>query len=235
MSAADRKITERVRRLLAMAADTSSPEEAAIAARRAAALMEKHNLEHADVLLRQGMGDRMAEQRASRSFRRPPRWYNSLAVPVAHLYDCEVRLEIDEYSGRWEHEFVGLDDDALVASYVLNYLAAEIDRLAARYRANRGADRRATYDFRLGAAHEIVVMLRDMERDKRGRETEGDGTSRALVLAKRELIRERYDIRYDSTSYRFRDSGHYSAGRAAGAGVRIRRAVKEPAVGRLDG
>ena len=234
MSDADRKITERVRRLLAMAADSSSPEEAAIAARRAAALMEKHNLEHADVLLRQGIGDRMVEQRASRSYRRAPRWYNSLAVPVAHLYDCEVRLEFDEGSGRWEHEFIGLDDDALVASYVLDYLAAEIDRLAARYRERCAADRQASYDFRLGAAHEIVVMLRAMERDKRSREVQASAASRELVLAKRELIRERYDIRYDSTRYRYRDSGHYSAGRAAGSRVRIRKGVNEPAVDRLD-
>ena len=39
------KIMERVRKLLAMAKDATSPHEAAIAARRARSLMDKHQLE----------------------------------------------------------------------------------------------------------------------------------------------------------------------------------------------
>ena len=68
-------------------------------------------------------------------------------------------------------------------------------------------------------------MLQAMQRDKRGREAGQSGASRDLVLVKRDLIRERYDVRYSSASYRYRGSGHYSAGRAAGAGVRIRPGV----------
>ena len=37
-----RKIRERIRKLLAMAGDASSPQEAAIAARRAKALLNEH-------------------------------------------------------------------------------------------------------------------------------------------------------------------------------------------------
>jgi len=45
------KIVERVRKLLAMSEDTSSPHEAAIAAKRAAHLMQQYNIDNAAVLL----------------------------------------------------------------------------------------------------------------------------------------------------------------------------------------
>lgn len=46
-----KKIRERIRKLLAMAGDASSPQEAAIAARRAKALLHKYNLSEADVIV----------------------------------------------------------------------------------------------------------------------------------------------------------------------------------------
>ena len=51
-----RKIRERIRKLLAMAGDASSPQEAAIAARRAKALLNEHNLSEADVIAGGMMG-----------------------------------------------------------------------------------------------------------------------------------------------------------------------------------
>jgi hypothetical protein len=227
------KITERVRKLLALAADTSSPAEAAIAARRAAALMEQHNLSHADVMLREGIGDRIAQETASRDYGAVPRWYNILTVPVAHLYDCEVRFA-HRGGRRYAAEFVGLDDDALVASYVLDYLANEIERLARRHREQYPTDRRRMNDFRLGASHEIIRMLQRMEAEKRQRETSGASAARDLVVLKRELIRQHHDIRYRTVETEHRISRDYQAGRVAGAGVRLRHGVDAPDGGRLD-
>jgi hypothetical protein len=226
------KITERVRKLLALAADTSSPAEAAIAARRAAALMEQHNLNHADVMLREGIGDRIAQETASRDYGAIPRWYNILTVPVAHLYDCEVRFA-HRGGHRYAAEFIGLDDDALVASYVLDYLASEIERLARRHRQQHGGDRRSMNDFRLGASHEIIAMLQRMEGEKRQREATGASAARELVVVKRELIRQHHDIRYRTVETHHRVSSDYQAGRAAGAGVRLRQGVEKPSGGRL--
>ncbi len=44
------EIIERVRKLLSMAVDTSSPHEAAIAASRARKLMDKHQIDLADLI-----------------------------------------------------------------------------------------------------------------------------------------------------------------------------------------
>jgi len=227
------KITERVRKLLAMAADTSSPAEAAIAARRAAALMEQHNLQHADVMLREGIGDRIAQETATRDYGAVPRWYNILTVPVAHLYECEVRFALrGEY--RYAAEFIGLDDDALVASYVLDYLSSEIERLARKHREQYQTDRRRMNDFRLGASHEIIAMLQRMEAEKRQREATGTNAARELVVVKRELIRQHHDIRYRTVEKHHRVSRDYRAGRVAGASVRLREAVNKPVGGRLE-
>ena len=57
MSNVDPKIMERIQNLLRMAEDTSSPNEAAIAARRAEALMRKHQLTQVDVMVKNLDGD----------------------------------------------------------------------------------------------------------------------------------------------------------------------------------
>ena len=232
----DQRLIERVRRLLAMAADTSSPHEAAIAASRAAKLMAKYNLDHAAVMLRDGIDDRITEERAPREHHRVPRWYSLLIIPVAHLYDCETRMQENPVTGRWYSEFLGLDQDALVAAYVLDYLVNEIERLALRHRQSTGAGRKAMNDFRLGATHEIVSMLKRMEEGKRGGESAGappddaqPSDAQALMVVKRDLIREKYDVKYARTSYSYRRSESYEQGREAGAGVTIRSGVgREP-------
>ncbi|MFN2288377.1 MAG: DUF2786 domain-containing protein [Chromatocurvus sp.] len=227
----DQRLIERVRRLLAMAADTSSPHEAAIAASRAAKLMAKYNLDHAAVMLRDGIDDRITEEQAPREHHRVPRWYSLLIIPVAHLYDCETRMQENPVTGRWYSEFLGLDQDALVAAYVLDYLVNEIERLALRHRQSTGAGRRAMNDFRLGATHEIVLMLKRIEEEKRGGESAGapPDDAQALMVVKRDLIREKYDVKYTRTSYSYRRSESYEQGREAGAGVAIRSGVgREP-------
>lgn len=223
----DQRLIERVRRLLSMAADTSSPHEAAIAASRAAKLMAKYNLDHAAVMLRDGIDDRITEERAPREHHRIPRWYSLLVVPVAHLYDCESRLQENPETGRWYSEFLGLDNDVLVAAYVLDYLVNEVERLALRHRQATGAGRKAMNDFRLGATHEIVAMLKRMTEVKQGEEnaSAGSNDTKALVLAKRDLIKQRYNVKYRTTSYSYRSSESYQRGREAGAGVSIRSGV----------
>jgi hypothetical protein len=228
----DQRLIERVRRLLAMAAETSSPHEAAIAASRAAKLMEKYNLDHAAVMLRDGIDDRITEERTPREHYRVPRWYSLLIVPVAHLYDCESRMRANPENGSWYSEFLGLDQDALVAAYVFDYMVNEIERLALKHRQSTGADRKAMNDFRLGATHEIVSMLERMESEKRGGEAAGaqpgnaqSSDAQALMVVKRDLIREKYDVRYTSTSYSYRKSKSYERGREAAAGVTIRSGV----------
>ncbi|EED31280.1 conserved hypothetical protein [gamma proteobacterium NOR5-3] len=246
MSSVDKKLIERVRRLLAMAADVASPHEAAIAARRAAVLMAEYNLDHASIMLHDGIEDRITEQRVDREFGRAPRWYSLLSVPVAKLYDCESRDQFNAETLRYYTEFVGVDNDVLVATYVHDYLVSEIERLAKRYRASTGSDRRAMNDFRLGASVEITRMLKDMAADRHDEadlsgsdsadETEKHTAANQLSVLKSNLIREKYNIAYESVTYRFRRSASYERGREEGAKVSIRAGVKASArakIGRI--
>lgn len=97
----DEKILERIRRLLAMAKDASSPNEAGIAARRAQKLIEEYNLENIESILSDLEDDDNVEEEVVTKFKvagnskkvakEIPIWCNRLSVAVARLFDCEVK------------------------------------------------------------------------------------------------------------------------------------------------
>lgn len=227
----DPKLLDRVRKLLALAADTSSPEEAAIAARRAARLMEQHHLSQAEVMRREGIGERIGKSSADQTYRRLPRWYEMLAAPVARLFDCGVRFFSNRRQGRME--FIGVDDDAQVASWTLDYLAVQIKQLAQIYRARHpDADRRCVNDFRMGAAWSIKSMLEEELALKEARAS-ANTSGTALMVRKRELIAERYGIKYTPLYYNQRASDAYHAGCDAGRHVPMHQGVGGSQTARL--
>lgn len=88
----NKKIIDRIRKLLTMSKDSSSPNEAAIAAGRAAKLMQQYNLETAEVILSNITEDTITENSTNTKYSTFPSWASYLAIPVAHLNDCECRL-----------------------------------------------------------------------------------------------------------------------------------------------
>lgn len=227
----DNKIVERVRKLLAMAKDSSSPNEAAIAARRASKLMEQHNLQQADILLNQDFTDRITSHTSDRGYGMVPRWYAILLVPVAKVYDCEVRYIFD--GNKKKPQFLGMDEDVLVASYVLEYLAGEIERLAKKHRKECGADRIAMNDFRNGASQAIVSMLNVMIKEKQQQTSKGT----ELVLCKQNMIAQKFGRevgKYKQSSRRTRSSIHHELGKRAGSKVSIRRGVESSGQSRVE-
>ena len=230
----DRKLLDRVRKLLALAADTSSPAEAAIAARRAARLMEQHRLSQAEVMRCEGIADRIGQSEADQAYRRLPRWYEMLAAPVARLFDCAVRFLRRRPTLQGRMEFIGLDDDALVASWTLDYLVVQIKHLTQIYRARHPeADRRSVNDFRTGAAESIRNMLAEELALKEARVWQASPGAQSLMVRKQELIKELYQIEYTRTYYSQRDSDAFHAGCAAGRHVSLRQGVNGSQTARL--
>lgn len=229
----DRKLLARIRKLLALAADTSSPEEAAIAARRASRLMEQNHLRQAEVMRRDDIADRIGRSAADQTYRRLPRWYEMLTVPVARLFDCAVRFFMGTDRGQTRLEFIGLDDDAQIASWTLDYLAVQIKQLTQIYRArHRYADRRCVNDFRMGAAWSIRAMLEQELALKEARAA-ANTSGTALMVRKRALIKELYQIEYTPLFYNQRASDAYYAGCDAGQGVPLRQGVGGSQTARL--
>lgn len=222
------KITERVRKLLAMSEDTSSPHEAAIAARRAAKLMQQYNLDNAAILLSTLTDDDIVENTVhSAQGKRIPRWIMLMLVPVANLHDCKVRY-VWQGGATKSPQFIGTKEDAMVASYVFEYLVREIKKLAKLYQPlNKvySGGLKGMNDFKDGASSTVRTMLIDLLKEKKKAEqVAASQDSKALVVCKMQLIESRYNIKYGrgSGGAAYRHSEARQAGQRAGEGVSIR-------------
>lgn len=227
---ADDKILDRIRKLLAMAEDSSSPHEAAIAATRATKLMQKHNLDSAAVRVKQGVTDAdTATQEADLGFGRIPAWYSILLIPVAELHDCHVRYTRRQGKGPNPVEtvavFLGVDSDAQVCGYVFDFLCQQMDALSRRYKKeNPWASRADTNDYRIGAAQGIVTVVKEMIREKQVAEQQAaSGTE--LMIVKRDIVKRVFNVNYGKRTRKTRNSSHMAQGYQDGQNVKIRPGV----------
>lgn len=118
------KVTERVRRLLALT-DSPNVHEAASAAKEAQRLMQEHKLTAADVKAEDGSAITELPLGATGYM---ASWKFALVTHVARAFFCEViALRVGQ---RRKIRVVGKKDDAEVAVHVFDYLVKEIDRLA---------------------------------------------------------------------------------------------------------
>ena len=126
------KAVERARKLMAMAADASSPNEAAIAARRARKIIDEYQLSTSD--LAQSEFDTQAYGKARE---RIPTWENIIITGVALLNDCIVVINDDG-----NFIFKGLAEDVEVSVFMSSYLIENGKRQCKTFmKTNRFADR----------------------------------------------------------------------------------------------
>lgn len=166
------KIKVRIAKLLRMAQDSSSPEEAGIAAGRARALMDKHQLDAMDI------GEQKEEflaMAATACLKAIPTYMSTLAVAVAQYNDCQARYENGVHAIR-THEngkyvtFLGYTSDVQLAVEMYKRLLGNINKLCKAYLKELGYDE---YDaalggqFKIGAASAIISTLKSLtaERD----------------------------------------------------------------------
>lgn len=125
------QILTRIKQLLAMAADTSSPNEASIAASRARKLMDKHQVELNDLKEKTGFG--FVE--VDKPYRFMPNYREWLAVAVAKANDCKVIKTHVHGAKSYAYQTViqGYEADTIVAKMMYEYLTEAIDRLAQTY------------------------------------------------------------------------------------------------------
>ena len=145
----DSKIIERIRKLYAMSQDTSSANEAAIAAKRARSLMDKHGIQLADL-----ESSEMSQATASNQYKQLPRWYGVLAFGVAKYNDCIVH----NIGGRIR--FSGYDVDVAGATLMLDYLVNTMERhLKAHKHATGLTSRAESSSFRSGFTGDMQSRL----------------------------------------------------------------------------
>jgi hypothetical protein len=236
----DAKVIDRVLKLLRLA-ESSNVHEAAVAAARAQALMERHRIDAA--VLEAGEGPNARDpvrdepDAPLESGTRLPRWRLMLATTLAELGGCRAYLR-HQGDGR-RLVLVGTRDDAAAVRTLHVHLVAELDRLTRTL--GRGRGRRWCTGFRLGAVTTLCERLRAARRDaRRQAQTDAarrlaDGESTALVrlgaglqrleARQREVdtwMAEHLDLRQRGPRTVRADADGFERGRAAGHAVDLR-------------
>lgn len=224
-----KKLHERIRKLLAMAGDASSPHEAAIAARRAKALLSEHNLSEADVIA----GDMTLDDFQTRDMgevkRCFPRWIAILAPAIAEYTGTSAVCAISTGPGskrarQKRIRYQGHVDDLMLAEYLHVYLVRAVERMT-QESGLRGRGRRAS--FRFGMAQSIGDKLREMAAEEKEWFRQ-NSDSKALVLVDKKVAmnREKFGVtRYDRDKTYASDGGAQAFGQNAGRAVDIRRGL----------
>lgn len=232
------KIKERIAKLLAMAADASSPNEAAIAAGRARSLMDKYQISEFDVSKK--VEDTFDNQPAFDAFSDTiPAFMSTLAVAVAQYNDTHARYEHGHFqrSGRpvlgKRIRFMGFKADVELAVGMYTRLHDAIRRLTKEWFKEQGLkySARLARQFELGAVQIISQRIRAMtkERDEAMSAAMVAGTS--LMVIKKQAVDEEFgETKYGTRkSVAPKDDIAYKAqmaGRVKGAAMEIHPSVE---------
>jgi len=128
------KIKDRIAKLLRMSQDASSPNEAAIAAGRARALMDKYQIESFDA--NNQVKEVFGVEPASGYFKDLPTYMSTLAVAIAKYNDCQAKYEDAEFGqnyGKKRVMFLGYKNDVDLAIAMFDRLLKIIDKLSREY------------------------------------------------------------------------------------------------------
>lgn len=230
MSKPDKKIIERIRKLLAMGQGEANENEAAIAMRRALALMAKYNLDMADF-------DEEVEPRGESFFKkqRGGPWARTIAMGIAQLYFCKYYyMNLGKRND--EHHFVGKQSNREIAEMVALFVIDTIDAEAKRNAVSDSMHSKTQYlnSFRNAASHRIYKRCQDLikEAGDGGMVEEYSGTTLPVLAsmydqemdANEQWIREEAGIKLKKSKSRERSTSRagYQAGGEAGKRVSLR-------------
>ena len=183
------KIIERISKLLAMAKDTASPEEAAIAMQRARKLMDKHQIDETAIRgFREGLADKKFEDRLhGKEYKYAPKFRGILALAIAQYNDCQSFI----VCGRLL--FRGMADDVEMCCQMFDRLAEQIDAWCRIYMKAQGHGSHYIASignpYKYGMATRLVHKLNEL-RNERDQIVDNHGQS--LVVIKTELVKNHF-------------------------------------------
>lgn len=176
------KVISKIQNLLAMAADTSTPNEALIAARRARSLMDKYQLSKADISTKDDNQFLETQANVTNSTRR--QWLLGLAAAAAILNDCVSAVS---RAPDVHYFFQGFKADAIVAKLTMDYLVEACERQL-QNSTIKGASNRNF--FRVGFAEQVHSRARQIKEEREKTFVSESGT--ALIPLKGKLIEQHF-------------------------------------------
>lgn len=172
------KVIEKIKKLLSLA-ESSNPNEAFLAAKRARKLMDQHSITKADIE-RAGSKD-FLESKSGFEYRQRNAWVISLQNSVAELNDCVGVIEWSD--GVVMHKFRGFTADAVVARLTLDYLIEACERCC---KAAGVSGRSERNQFRLGFVRVIRIKVETILAERKKSFVASTGTD--LIPLKRNQI-----------------------------------------------
>lgn len=203
------KIIERVRRLLAMAKDAASPNEAAIAAARARKLMDQHQIESVEMMDSFCAAENFASQPGGVDpYKNLPVWIDWLGVAVAEFNDCIVK-PVRKYGDGGEKKtffvFSGYESDVIVAGAMHRYLVDSVKRLSDRYLSAVEKSGRVVMVYRCEAASTLCGRLHELKQERESSACK-DAKGTSLVVRKFDNVIDHFGTpKYDKSQERVRE------------------------------
>lgn len=226
------KILGRIKKLLAMANDVGSPEEAVIAARRARSMMDKYDIQKHEV---EQFSDKskFGKVKFGKEYKYMPVWINILSVAVAEWNDCIGRLDCEWKSNgnRKYIQFLGLEADAITARVMMEYLQDTVIRLAKAQ--GYGSNARMLTSFKLGASRELCSRIHKIIKERQKEIKTSTGTD--LVVIKKQLVEKEFGAtNYSKANVKIGDGGAYCQGIEAGSKINLHSQVGNSKQGKLS-
>lgn len=166
-----------------MAEDTSSPNEAMIAARKARILMDKHQISKSDV--ESVIGDQFAETKASKETKKAQTWLRILTYSVAKLNDCRAVLG---WNGLRLYQFQGFKSDAIVAKLTMDYLIEACERACSLSKTKGRSEKNY---FRLGFVQSVNDRINEIVKERTETFVDKE-TGNSLIPVKSAMIAEHF-------------------------------------------
>lgn len=185
------KIIERVRALLAMGSDTSSPNEAAIALGRARKLMDKHQISAIDI--ENAAEDDFGENGFTSDSNQNKTWLGILVVSVSKLNSCVVSIAPRRSrKERIEYIFKGFEEDSQLCNFMIAYLSDAVKTFykedQVKYGLKGTSDKNSYFvGFASGISARIKAIIEEREAS-----SQKASTSTALTIAKQAIVQERF-------------------------------------------
>lgn len=224
------KLLERIRALLAMGSDTSSPNEAAIALKRARKLMDEHQIRAFEL---QGLEDSvMGEGSVTTNSSRQQRWINNIAVALAELNDCIVTFARAPYGNHLVYKTQGFKEDAQVCEFMLAYITEQGLRSYEQDKGGLGlSGLRDKNDYLKGYSNKVCRRIYELIAERK-QELDSCDSSQALVLGKASAVAAYYGeqrVNTVNTTGRSYNDDAFGAGSKAGNKVHLGTALNTTA------
>lgn len=227
----DSRIIQKMKKLMAMANDKSSENEATIALRQLHSLLAKHNISMGELTEpeEEAIGESFEE------FKAPP-WKRKVALAIANLYFCEMYY-VNLGSGKANCFFVGTESNRTFALYIFRMVTTSVERDARKESRKIYGKENCSFvnSFWTGAMNRIVERCKDLRTQAESgdlQDDEGNTLPIMVNLYEKHLsevqgwLSKNKNLKTRSSRTQIKNQEGFNRGQEAGDRIQLSRAIQ---------